>query len=104
MIDMKIIDNADQQFGAVFNDQRVTLRVRYNTSSDRWSFDLAIDDDWVLLGRRIVTKVDLLRAYSQVDLGILFSWPITPGAQPDRNGFPQGLVGLFHEDPEEEPT
>lgn len=91
----RILDQADQQFGTVIAGRRVTIRVRYNPTSDRWSFDLSIDDQPVLHGRRIVTGVDLLAPFG-LGLGVIFAAAVTPGAVPDRQGMPAGTVKLFH--------
>lgn len=91
----RIIDAADQQFGTIINGRRVTIRLRYNPTSERWSFDLAIDDRPVLVGRRIVTGVDLLAPFN-LGLGVIFAAAVTPGAVPDRQALPAGTVKLFH--------
>jgi len=91
----RIIDAADQQFGTIINGRRVTIRLRYNPTSERWSFDLAIDDQPVLLGRRIVTGVNLLAPFN-FGLGVVFAAAVTPGAVPDRQALPAGTVKLFH--------
>lgn len=91
----EIIDEADQQFGTVVDGRRVTIRVRYNVTSDRWSFDLSIDDTPVLYGRRIVTGVDLLSAFG-FGIGALFAYPTTDGAEPDRANLPSGGVQFYH--------
>lgn len=91
----RIIDAADQQFGTIINGRRVTIRLRYNPTSERWSFDLAIDDQPVLLGRRIVAGVDLLAPFN-FGLGVVFAAAVTPGAVPDRQALPAGTVKLFH--------
>ena len=91
----RIIDAADQQFGTIINGRRVTIRLRYNPTSERWSFDLAIDDQPVLLGRRIVTGVDLLAPFN-FGLGMMVALAVTSGAIPDRRALPAGTVKLFH--------
>lgn len=88
-----IIDTADQQFGTVINNRRVTIRLRYNVTTDRWSFDLSIDDLPVLHGRRVVTGADLLAAFD-FGLGMIFAYSET-GAQPGRDALPNGTVRLF---------
>lgn len=96
----RILDQADQQFGTIINGRRVTTRLRYNPTSDRWTFDLSIDDQPVLHGRRIVTGVDLLAPFS-FGLGLIFAAAVTPGAVPDRQALPAGTVKLFHASDEE---
>lgn len=89
----QIIDEADQQFSAVMNNRRVTLRLRYNKIVDRWMFDLSIDDQPVLNGRRIVAGLDLLRGFG---LGIGAIVAFSPaGAAPNRAALPSGVVKLY---------
>lgn len=90
-----IIDAADQQFGTIINGRRVTIRLRYNPTNDRWSFDLSIDDLPVLHGRRIVTGVDLLAPFN-LGLGVIFAAEVTPGAVPDRDALPAGEVRVYN--------
>jgi len=94
MIRLQVIDAADQQFGAIFNRRRVTIRLRYNVTIDRWSFDLSIDDLPVLYGRRIVTGIDLLANFN-FGIGQLFAWPMVDGAEPNRENLPNGNVRLY---------
>lgn len=97
MKEFPILDAADQQFGTILNNRRVTIRVRYNPTTDLWSFDLAIDDLPVLHGRRIVTGVDLLAPFN-LDIGLIFALT-TPGNEalgPDRASLPAGTVKLYH--------
>ncbi|KQV83232.1 hypothetical protein [Rhizobium sp. Root1220] len=95
-----VVDYADQQFGTIINGRRVTIRLRYNGTNDRWSFDLSIDDLPVLTGRRIVTGVDLLKPFN-FGLGAIFAVAVTPGAVPDRAALPAGTVLLFQASDEE---
>ena len=90
-----VTDHADQQFGTIINGRRVTVRLRYNQSNDRWSFDLSIDDQPVIHGRRIVTGVDLLAPFN-LGLGMIVAAVVTPGAVPDRNALPAGEVRVYH--------
>lgn len=99
----RVIDAADQQFGTIINNRRVTIRLRYNPTSERWSFDLAIDDLPVLQGRRIVTGVDLLSAFRKgiakshgFDIGLIFAAATSAGGAPDRSALPDGTVRLYH--------
>lgn len=95
MITFTIADEADQQFATVLNGRRVTIRLRYNVTVDRWSFDLSIDDLPVLHGRRIVTGIDFLEPF-QFGIGMLIAAPVKPGSLPDRADLPNGNVKLFH--------
>lgn len=95
MIVFSIVDSADQQFGAILNNRRVTIRLRWNLTSGYWSMDLAIDDLPVLHGRRIVTGTDLLAPYD-FGIGAIFAVAIVPGARPGRTELPAGDVRLYH--------
>lgn len=100
MIEFTVADAADQQFSAILNNRRVTLRLRYNVTTDRWSFDLSLDDLPVLQGRRIVTGVDLLAPFN-FGIGSIFAYPASEGQIPDRTGLPAGRVRLYHATPAE---
>lgn len=95
-----ITDHADQQFGTIINGSRVSLRLRYNPSNDRWSFDLSLDDKPVLQGRRVVTGVDLLAPFD-FGIGVMFAAAVKPGSVPDRNALPEGNVRFYHATQEE---
>ena len=95
MITFDITDHADQQFATVLNGRRVTMRLRYNVTTDRWSLDLSIDDLPVLHGRRIVCGVDLLEPFD-FGIGMLVAVPIKAGSEPTRDDLPNGNVKLFH--------
>ena len=95
MIVFNIADAADQQFSTILEGRRVTFRLRYNPTNDRWSFDLAIDDVPILKGRRIVTGVDLLAPFG-LGIGAIFALTATAGAAPDRRAIPDGTVRIYH--------
>lgn len=96
----EITDSPDQQFGMILNRRRVTMRLRYNPTSDRWAFDLAIDDLPVIHGRKITVGVDLLEPF-RLGLGSIFAIETAAGGVPDRQGLPSGLVRLYHATDEE---
>lgn len=95
MIEFSIIDEADQQFATVLDGRRVTIRLRYNLSVDRWNMDLSIDDLPVLIGRRVVTGIDLIAPFN-FGIGAIFALAEKDGALPDRNNLPRGIVRLYH--------
>lgn len=95
MIEFSISDEADQQFSSVLDNRRVTIRLRFNVSTDRWNMDLSIDDQPVLTGRRIVTGIDLIAPFN-LGIGAIFALPENAGAKPDRNNLPRGIVRLYH--------
>ena len=94
MIQLPVIDTADQKFSLVINGQRVSIRIRYNATSARWSFDLSIDGDAVVHGRRIVTGVDLLAPFN-LNVGVIFAFS-ERGGSPDRTNLPNGNVKIYH--------
>lgn len=100
MIRFDVTDAPDQQFGAILNRRRVTIRLRYNVTSDRWSLDLSIDNLPVLHGQRVVLGVNLIDGYG-FDIGQIFAWPTVGGVQPDRVNLPNGNVRLYHVTDEE---
>lgn len=95
MIELPIASAADQQFGVILNDRRVTLRLRYNPTTDRWSFDLSVDDLPVIHGRRIVTGIDLLAPFA-LEIGGIYAVSTAAGDAPSRDALPSGLVRLYH--------
>jgi hypothetical protein len=94
MIQFKVIDAADQQFAATINNRRVTLRLRWNLTSGRWSLDVSIDNLPVLTGRRVVMGVDLLAPFD-FGIGAIFALPAKPGALPGRAELPAADVRLY---------
>ncbi len=95
MIEFPITSDANQRFSVFLNNRRVTFRLWWSTVTDRWSFDLSIDDLPVVTGRRIVNNVDLLRRFN-LNIGSLFCVPIKTGAEPNRTGLPNGDCRLYH--------
>lgn len=95
MVQFKISTDPDQQFSLIMAGHRVTIRLRYNKTVDRWSFDLSIDDLPVLTGRRIVVGVDLLAAYPSLGIGMLIAIDDVEGSQPNRDDLPNGKVRLY---------
>lgn len=105
MIELPVINEADQLFSAVLDGIRVTFRLRYSPFYDRWSMDLSIDDEPVIYGRRIVVGSDLLAPYN---LGIGSLIAIAPdggAAMPaNRTALPNGQVRLYHFTADEVPV
>lgn len=99
MIQFEISDHADQKFSSILNNKRVTIRLRYNVTNDRWAFDMAVDDLPVLHGRKIVTGVDLIAPFN-LGIGAFFAMTTT-GDDPDRNALPDGTVRLYSATDEE---
>ena len=94
MIRFNLADEPDQQFSTTLNSQRVTIRLRYNSTSGRWAMDVAIDDQPVLNGQKVVSGVDMLYKYD-LGIGAIFALPAKAGALPDRDNLPNGNVRLY---------
>lgn len=99
MIKFSISDTADQKFATTLNGQRVSIRLRYNVSNDRWSFDLSLDGDAVLHGRKIVPDVDLIAPFG-LGIGVIFAQSDTV-TEAGRNSLIDGTVALYHATQEE---
>ena len=89
-----IADLADQQFDVILDGRRVTVRLRYNVTIERWSLDLSISATPVLHGRRIVTGVDLLAPFD-FGIGVIFADSIEGDVAPDYDALVGGTVRLF---------
>lgn len=99
MLEFIIRDEPKQKFSLLLNRRRVTFTLWYNQTSDRWSFDLALDDAPVIHGRRIVTGVDLIAPYN-LGIGVIFAFSETDAA-PTRDNLPLGIVKMYHTTQEE---
>lgn len=94
MIEFRIEPFADQKFATILEGRRVSIRLRYNPTVDRWSFDLAIDDEPRLHARRVVTGIDLLAPFN-FGVGVIFAAPMVPNAVPTWSQLPNGEVRIF---------
>ncbi|QIG74970.1 hypothetical protein EVC26_051 [Rhizobium phage RHph_I72] len=94
MIEFKILNEPKQRFSVILAERRVTFDIWYNQTSDRWSFDMALDGEPVLSGRRIVTGVDLLAPFN-FDIGALFAFS-SLGDVPNRDNLPNGVTKLYY--------
>ena len=95
MIEIPVADAPDQTFAVVINNRRCSFRLRYNQSTNRWSFDLSLDDVPVLHGHRIVTDRDLFEGLG-LGLGSLYASSGGADVEPGRQELPSGVVRLFH--------
>lgn len=95
-----ITDAADQEFTVLVAGKRCAFRFRYNTTSDRWTFDLSIQEVSVLVGRRVVLGVDLLAAFD-FGIGAVFAVDYEEkGNAPDRASLPARRVRVYQHDGE----
>lgn len=95
-----IADYPDQQFGLVLNNRRVTMRLRYNPTSEHWSFDLSIDDVPVLHGRKIVVGINLLEPFD-FGLGAIFAIRFNDSEESNRTALPAGNIRMYYATTEE---
>jgi hypothetical protein len=98
LVSFRIIDAPDQQFSATLGGKRVTIRIRYNPTMNRWNMNLGIDENMVLHGRRIVAGVDLLEPFD-FGIGVLFAGTDRIGGEdiePGRLQLVGGDVKLYH--------
>jgi len=95
MIEIPVVDAADQKMSLSLGGRRVTMRLRFNATTRRWSMDLSIDDQPVLHGRRIVTGVDLIAPF-RLGVGLIFADTGGIPRLPGRTELPERLVRLYH--------
>jgi hypothetical protein len=101
MREFVISDAPDQEFTTILNGQRCGLRFRYSPTTDRWNFDLRIADELVLIGRRVVTGVDLVGAFD-FGIGGIFAGDFEgKGAAPGRTEIPERRIRIYQIDPAE---
>jgi len=99
MIEFKITDAADQKFSTIINSRRVTFRLRYNYVSQYWSFDMALDGDYILHGRRIVLNTDLVAEFD-FGIGRIFAYS-TNNSRPGRQELINGTVKFYQANEDE---
>lgn len=95
-----VAESHDQEMSVFMAGQRVTLRLRCNVSTDRWSVDLSRDDEPILHGRRVLTRVDALEPFD-FGLGSLFFHATQDDAVPNYDNVVAGIVELIHVEPGE---
>lgn len=94
--EIQVNDAPGQIFSLIVAGRKVTLRLRYNTTTKRFALDLAIDETDVLKGRKLVTNVDLLAPFN-LGIGSIFAAaPDGSPIEPTIEAFATGRVKLFH--------
>lgn len=94
-VKFNMLNQANQKFSAVLNDQRVTFHTLYSNFADRWSMDVAIDDNYVLTGRKILPGVNILKPFNY-GIGDVVALGEKSTYQAARNEIPNGLVNIYH--------
>ena len=96
MQEIKITNSPSQKFSVTINAKKVGMHLKYNTYTDRWTFDLTVGGVEVLHGRKIIPDIDLLKAFGGFDIGVLFATDTSNQSLPaDRNNLPAGVVRIF---------
>lgn len=95
MIKFNVTGEPDQQFSAVVDGRRLTLRLWYSTFTERWSLDVSVDGEPVVAGRKIVTGVDLIEPFS-LKIGVIFAATSDESGVVDRDAFTDGTASLYH--------
>ena len=73
MIELKLIDFAKQKFTATIKNQQCTFNFKYNSVMEAWTFDLTINGELMLSGRKLVNDINILKPFTKIDIGIMFS-------------------------------
>lgn len=94
MIVLPVANSSDQRFSFRSEQRRVTMRLRFSTSEDRWSCDLSVDDQIVLEGQRLTVNANILAAYGSISIGAIFV-RLTSGDL-DREAFNENRATLYH--------
>lgn len=93
--EIPVIDAPFQTLTTSLAGRAVGMAFAWNETVGRWSFDLSIDGEPVVVGRRIVLGVDLLKPFG-LGLGKLVAvdWA-GDGSEPGRSELPAGAVRLL---------
>lgn len=91
--EITVIDAASQSLSFTVSDKRVGMALNFNTTIERWSFDLTINEVLVISGRRIVAGIDMLSPFSDLGIGRL----VAIGDTPSRQSFNEGKTRLLIE-------
>ena len=95
MREIVLTDAADQEMSVLIGSATVTFRFRFMDILKRWVFDLKIGDSWVLHGRAIFLRQDLLEPF-EFGIGRLVAWDYTDRRPyPGRTELPKREVRLF---------
>ena len=95
--EIKIINAPSQRFVINVADNAMLFHFKYNTRTDRWTFDLSVNNVDVISGRKVVLNIDLLAPYG-FGVGLIVAIePENQGQLPDRNNLVNGTIRLFHD-------
>lgn len=96
LTEFPITEAPAQEFSLVVDGRRLRFTLVYNETTKRFALDLAVSDETVLQGRRVVEGRDILAPFN-LGLGSLFAaHPANPGVEPTLENFAAGQISLFH--------
>ncbi len=73
MIEIPLINEPYQEFTIELDGVSCDFFVNWNTISNCWSFDLRIDGSFVILGKRIVSGINLFSPIKPIELTALIA-------------------------------
>lgn len=95
LYELPVLDQPGQMFSTVTNGRKITIRLRYNTVTDRFSMDLSIDEQPALTGVKLVSNVDFLEPFD-FDIGKMFVAGVRNAeTEPTLAAFAEGRVKLY---------
>lgn len=95
LYELPVLAQPGQMFSTVTNGQKITIRLRYNTATERFSMDLAIDEVPALTGVKLVSNVDFLEPFD-FGIGKLFVAGVRDAeTEPTLQAFADGRVKLY---------
>lgn len=96
--EIPVLDHPDQEFHVRSGDKDIKIKLLFNPSSNRWTFDLWINEKLMLAGRKLVAGIDLIAPYS-FNIGHLYVIDTRANNnEPSRYNLPRGDVRLIHSD------
>ena len=91
-----VIDQPSQKLTISLGGWRVGLHLKYNTRTNRWTFDLTnADNARVIMGRKLVLGADLLAPFA-FGLGQIRAFAPNVGTEPGREELPLNKVLVIH--------
>lgn len=91
-----VIDQPSQKLTVSLGGQRVGLHLKYNTRTNRWTFDLTnTSNERVIMGRKLVLGADLLAPFA-FGLGQIRAFAPIANTQPGREELPLNKVLIIH--------
>lgn len=90
--------NPSQQFSTVVDGVRIVFTFKYNTKTERFYFDMSVNDEFILQGRTLVGDTDVLGGIPKIasKFGALVALDIDDkGRPPTLENIASGDVRVF---------